>query len=52
MRNYSGLHIQRRLIRDQQVREGRIFVAGFWAGLIPGLAVAVACVVLALYLRG
>lgn len=38
--------------QQRREREARIFIAGFWAGLAPGMAVAIVCVIVALWLRG
>ena len=52
MRNHSGFHIQQRMDQILRQRESRIFLAGFWAGFAPGVIMCVACVALALWLRG
>lgn len=52
MRNHSGFHIQQRMEQIVRQREARIFLAGFWTGLTLGMIVAVACVIMALWLRG
>lgn len=46
------LHRWAREQNERRKREARWFIMGFWAGLIPGLLISVACVALALWLRG